>query len=136
VVDGQVYSTAEHFMMACKARLFEDWQSLERILESDDPKAAKHLGRQVRNFCSELWERVSQGCVILGNVAKFSQNPELKAFLLGTAEDVLVEASPTDSIWGIGLAQNDPRASHPRDWLGQNLLGFALMAVRETLRSR
>lgn len=120
--------------MASKARLFKDNEALAQILETTDPKEAKKLGRKVRNFDDVLWKREARRLVTEGNAAKFGQNVELNAFLIATGDSVLVEASPDDNVWGIGLTEDDERAKHPRTWQGQNLLGFALMDVREALR--
>jgi ribA/ribD-fused uncharacterized protein len=132
-VAGVEYASAEHWMMAGKARLFEDESALERILAANTPAEAKSLGRQVRGFDDDRWASACFDLVTAGNVAKFGQNPELRAYLLGTAARVLVEASPVDRVWGIGLAADDPRAGDPRRWRGGNLLGFALMRAREQL---
>ncbi len=129
-IDGITYRTAEHYMMAEKARLFGDLESLEEILRAPDPQTAKHLGRGVRNFDKEIWERNCVGIVVRGNIAKFGQNTALRAFLLQTGERILVEASPRDTIWGIGLSADNPCAADPRQWRGTNLLGFALMKAR------
>lgn len=134
VVDGILYPTAEHFMMAEKARLFEDAEALEHILEAKSPGAAKRFGRQVRGFDEDAWEAAREGIVVRANVAKFEQNAALGSFLRATGDRVLVEASPRDRIWGIGLAKEDPRAQNPLQWRGLNLLGFALMEVRRRLR--
>jgi len=131
--DGVLYRTAEHYMMAGKARLFGDDEMFDRIVAAETPGAAKKLGRKVAGFDDEIWKRERFGIVVEGNLAKFRAHPELQEFLLGTGASVLVEASPYDRIWGIGLSTNDPRANDPRQWKGQNLLGFALMAVRERL---
>jgi ribA/ribD-fused uncharacterized protein len=133
-VDGVRYPTAEHFMMVGKARLFGDEDAVTRILAGRDPGAAKREGRKVRGFDDERWNAARFELVVRGNEAKFGQNPTLRAFLLGTGSKVLVEASPMDRIWGIGLAATDPRASDPEQWQGLNLLGFALMEVRARLR--
>ena len=119
--------------MASKARLFADNESLQQILESSDPKTAKALGRQVKNFDNKTWKENCRRLVTEGNVAKFSQNDPLCTFLLSTEDQVLVEASPYDRIWGIGLAAKDEKVKNPATWQGQNLLGFALMDVRATL---
>lgn len=132
-VDGRRYATAEHWMMAEKARLFVDEAALERVLAKEDPAAAKAAGRGVLGFDEAMWRRHRFEIVIRGNQAKFAQHAGLRAFLAGTGDRVLVEASPVDAIWGIGLAADDPRAQDPARWLGLNLLGFALMQVRETL---
>lgn len=132
-IDGITYPTAEHYMMCEKARLFGDLEACEQILRAPHPKDAKHLGRGVRNFEVAKWSRHSFEIVVRGNTAKFGQNPALRNYLLQTEDCVLVEASPYDDIWGIKLSAEDPRASEPRQWKGDNLLGFALMKVRAGL---
>ncbi|MET9120165.1 MULTISPECIES: NADAR family protein [unclassified Streptomyces] len=133
VVDGVSYATAEHWMMAAKARIFGDAAAELRALEAPNPALAKKAGRLVRGFDEPVWERERFAVVVEGSVHKFAAHPALRAFLLGTGERVLVEASPMDRVWGIGLAADDERASDPRHWRGTNLLGFALMAARERL---
>ena len=135
-VDGVDYKTAEHYMMAQKAKLFEDYDALQEIIHACDPKTAKQLGRTVQNFDSEVWDAHCFEIVVEGNFYKFSQNPELLQFLLNTNPKVLVEASPHDRIWGIGLGRNDRDASMPERWLGKNLLGFALVEARRRLSPR
>ena len=133
-VEGDdAYPTAEHFMMAEKARLFEDLETRGRVLSCRTAADAKKLGRTVKGFDDHLWEAARFEVVVRANLAKFSQNSSLQDFLLGTGHRVLVEASPVDVIWGIGLAANDPMALNPRQWKGLNLLGFALMEVRAKL---
>lgn len=134
-LDGIRYATAEHYMMAGKARLFDDAQALQRILAAPTPKEVKAIGREIHGFDEVLWCDNRQAIVVEGNLGKFSQDPELAQYLLGTAPRVLVEASPVDPVWGIGLAENDPQARTPATWRGPNLLGFALMQVRERLLS-
>lgn len=136
VVDDVTYPTAEHFMMAEKARLFDDEMSRQEILKAEGPKAAKQLGRRVKNFVDARWQEHRFQFVVEGNLAKFSQNGELGRFLVGTGDTVLVEASPRDRIWGIGLGAGNERATDPAQWHGLNLLGFALMEVRKKLRDR
>jgi len=132
-VAGVRYATAEHYMMAGKARLFGDEAALERILRAPSPDAAKKLGRTVQGFDEQRWNEQRFELVVAGNAAKFGQHQDLRAFLLATGTRILVEASPVDRIWGIGLSRDDPRAERPQDWCGLNLLGFALMAVRQQL---
>lgn len=132
-VDGRRYATAEHWMMAGKARLFGDDEALERILDAPSPQAVKALGRQVRGFDEATWKAHRFDIVVEGNRHKFAQHPELAAWLVGTGKNVLVEASPYDRVWGVGLKGDDARAKSPATWRGQNLLGFALMEVREGL---
>lgn len=135
LVDGETYLTAEHFMMAEKARLFGDMATPARILVARTPAEAKKLGRGVQGFDDARWEQARFDIVVRANEAKFSQNRALQDYLLTTGDRVLVEASPVDRIWGIGLAANDERALEPRTWCGLNLLGFALMEVRTRLAS-
>ena len=132
-VDDVTYLTAEHWMMAEKARLFNDEAVLAKILAAKTPGEAKNLGRQVRDFVPAVWDAASFDIVVTGNVHKFSQHPDLATYLRNTGDQILAEASPVDSIWGIGLAQTDPAALDPTRWQGTNLLGFALMQVRDQL---
>ncbi|MBX3193355.1 MAG: NADAR family protein [Labilithrix sp.] len=132
-VGGVRYASAEHFMMAGKARLFRDDAMLASILEARSPAEAKAFGRAVRGFDPDIWKRECSRIVVEGNVAKFGQHEDLCAFLKATGRRVLVEASPRDQIWGIGMGRSNPDARVPARWRGQNLLGFALMEVRERL---
>ena len=132
-VDGVFYSCGEQYMMAEKARLFGDAEVCRRIMETDDPRRHKRLGRSVRGFTEARWVQHREAIVTRGNLAKFSQNPALKQALLETEARTLVEASPLDRIWGIGLRSTDPRAQDPSQWLGLNLLGEDLMRVRASL---
>ncbi|GGQ90000.1 hypothetical protein GCM10010280_41810 [Streptomyces pilosus] len=134
-VDGVGYATAEHWMMAAKARLFGDAEGERRVLAAEHPAEAKKAGRLVRGFDEATWRRERFGVVVEGSVHKFAAHDDLRAFLLGTHDRVLVEASPVDRVWGIGLAADDERASDPGRWRGPNLLGFALMEARERLRA-
>jgi ribA/ribD-fused uncharacterized protein len=132
-VDGVTYLSAEHWMMAQKARLFGDEKAFSRVVEAPHPRAAKGLGRQVRPFDEDTWVASRFEIVVRGNVAKFGQDPALRDYLLGTGRRILVEASPLDRIWGIGLHADDQRATSPSTWQGLNLLGFALMEARSEL---
>jgi ribA/ribD-fused uncharacterized protein len=132
-IDGVRLPTAEHYMMWRKARLFGD-SDVERLLLADDsPASAKQLGRRVRNFRSDVWDRHRFDVVLQGSIAKFEQNETLRSYLIGTGDCILAEASPVDNIWGIGYAATDPRAKDPLQWTGLNLLGFALMQARDRL---
>jgi ribA/ribD-fused uncharacterized protein len=135
-VDGAVFTTAEHFMMYQKALLFGDHDTALRILDSDHPFEAKTLGRSVRGFNEGRWDEARFEIVIRGNIEKFVQNKNLLNFLLATGDDILAEASPNDLVWGIGSREEDPTATRPQNWPGQNLLGFALMRARERLRPK
>lgn len=128
------YCCMEQFMMAKKAELFGDEEILKQILSSEDPKQIKALGRKVKNFDEAIWNEIKYSIVLNGNFLKFSQNSELKAFLLSTGDKILAEASPYDGVWGIKMSVNNENVRNPLKWRGQNLLGFALMEVRDELR--
>lgn len=136
VLNDCSFRTAEHYMMWRKAMLFGDEQTADRILAVSHPKQAKDLGRGIADFDESRWAQHRYDIVVAGNLAKFGQHADLRAFLLGTGERVLVEASPLDAVWGIGLAADDPRAEDPAAWPGDNLLGFALAEVRAALASQ
>lgn len=133
VIDGITYNTAEQYMMASKARHFKDEETLAKILATGEPSRQKALGRQVKNFSVEEWSKVSRDYVRVANLAKFS-DPVLKKVLLDTGDREIVEASPYDKIWGIGLGVNDPRSLDKSQWQGLNWLGEVLMQVRKELR--
>ena len=122
-------------MMAEKAALFADRTAYDAIIASDSPGKAKALGRQVANYNDATWQAARFAVVCSVYLGKFRLNPALQTFLLNSGDKILVEASPQDRIWGIGLAASDPRAADPRQWQGENLLGFALMQVRTELRA-
>ncbi len=133
-LEGHTYPTAEHWMMASKARLFQDEEMLAKILAAASPAEAKKLGREVRGFDGEKWNAARFDAVTRGNVAKFSSTVELREYLLATGDAILVEAAPRDTIWGIGLGASSEKARDPRSWRGSNLLGFALVRARAILR--
>lgn len=133
-VDNVTYKTAEHWMMAKKAELFNDNEIAEKIILADSPAEAKKLGREVKNYVDSVWLENRFEIVRQGNFYKFSQNKSLKEFLINTKERILVEASPVDPIWGIGMATDHKEVNNPEKWKGLNLLGFALMEVRDELK--
>jgi len=135
IVDGIEYNCAEQYMMAEKARMFGDEEALDEIMDTDDPSEQKRLGRLVQGFDEDRWNEVAVDIVVKGNLAKFGQNPELKKVLLATGDKIIVEASPYDRIWGIGLREDDPRAWDRNSWEGTNWLGEALCRVRDELLS-
>lgn len=132
-VDGVTYRTAEHWMMAEKARLFHDAEAEQAAVDAANPALAKAAGRTVRGFEDSVWERERFEIVVRGSVHKFSSNPELRTYLRNTGERVLVEASPRDRVWGIGVGVRNENAERPSSWRGLNLLGFALMEARARL---
>jgi hypothetical protein len=133
IVDGQPFNCAEQFMMHGKAVLFGDAEVAAEILAADHPRTHKALGRKVKRFDGGVWERERMRIVKAGNRAKFTQNDELLQTLLATKGTTLVEASPYDRIWGIGLGANDPRAQDQKQWRGKNLLGIVLTELRDEL---
>lgn len=135
-LDKVIYPSTEHYMMAEKARLFKDDASLNQILNAKHPGEAKQLGHEIKDFDEQLWQDKRFDIVVKGNLAKFSQNEALGTFLLNTGNRILVEASPVDKIWGIGLTEHEPAAINPHLWPGLNLLGFALMRVRDLRREQ
>ncbi|HVT82942.1 MAG TPA: NADAR family protein [Phycisphaerae bacterium] len=134
VVDGASYNCCEQYMMAEKARVFGDAEFLGKILRTVSPKAQKSLGREVRGFDEKVWNSVCRGIVYSGNLARFQQNADLAEKLLATGSRTIVEASPVDRVWGIGLAVDNPDVHVPAKWQGKNWLGVALMQVRAELR--
>lgn len=133
MVDGIEYNCVEQFMMAQKALFFDDYEKFKAIMNTKDPKAQKNFGRLVNNYDDAIWSEVRYSIVLRGNMAKFTQNDELKRYLKSLAGKVIVEASPYDTIWGIGLGMDDPRRFDESKWRGTNLLGKALMEVRDKL---
>ncbi len=133
VIGGVTFTHAEQFMMYAKALLFSDRVAADAILRATTPREQQAIGRTVKNFDEAVWAMFREGVVYQANYARFSQNPEQLALLFATRGTTLVEASPHDLVWGIGLAADDPRASDRTQWRGLNLLGHALTQVREAL---
>jgi ribA/ribD-fused uncharacterized protein len=127
------FSTAEHYMMYQKAMLFGDIAAAQKVLLAGSPGEAKSIGREVLGFNESIWQQRRIAIVVNANLAKFRSHPALREYLLNTGQRVLVEASPVDKIWGVGLAADDVAIEDPQLWKGQNLLGFALMQVRDQL---
>ena len=132
-INGIKYNCCEQYMMAQKAWFFNDAISYSRIMKSTHPSTQKEYGRQVSNFDKVLWEEVCRQYVFDANFTKFSHT-DYKDLLLGTGDREIVEASPYDKIWGIGLGENNPDALDKAKWKGTNWLGEALMKVRKVLR--
>jgi len=134
IIEGVEYNCCEQYMMAQKALLFDDIESHKMIMYSESPNEQKGFGRRVKGFEKEKWEKVCRQIVFDANMAKFTQNPEMFKELMNTENLEIVEASPYDKIWGIGLHETDPRALDKSQWQGTNWLGEAIMSVREKLR--
>ena len=131
-ISGIMYPTAEHYMMACKAAQFDDTDALAEILSTNSPGHAKAVGRRVKGYDDREWNRHRLAVVVRGNLAKFTQHPRLGRYLLSTGDRLIVEASTYDEIWGVGA--DHVQAMRPTMWCGANLLGFALMTVRDMMR--
>ena len=133
-INGVTYNCCEQWMMYNKAMLFNDLATATKIMCASHPEHQKRLGRNVKDFDKTKWNEIAQDVVYRGNLAKFTQHQDCKDILMGTGELVIVEASPTDRIWGIGLAEDNPDAFDQSKWNGTNWLGEAIMRVRAELR--
>lgn len=133
VIDGISYETAEHYMMWFKAKTFGDDKIADQILVTSHPRDVQALGRKVANFDLRIWSAVAKDGVFRGNMAKFTQNPLHLYSLMETYGTLLVEASPVDVIWGIGMAAEDPLVQDPKNWRGTNWLGEVLTDVRDCI---
>lgn len=132
-VDGTEYNCCEQYMMYSKARLFEDWDNAANIMSTKVPREQKQWGRQVKGFVPEEWNKIARLVVYRANLAKFSQNYDLYQELMNTEGKIIVEASPLDTVWGIGLAPDNPDCLDTDKWKGTNWLGEAIMQVRSDL---
>ena len=130
-IEKITYSCAEQWMMAAKARLFNDNDALKKIMKTNNPKEQKAFGRKVKGYADKIWDKFARNFVYIGSLAKYSQNNNLKKRLMETRGTTLVEASPLDTKWGIGLNKNDPRAQKRENWLGTNWLGEVLTQLRD-----
>jgi ribA/ribD-fused uncharacterized protein len=133
-IDGIRYNCCEQYMMHQKALLFRDLTTAAKIMNTSSPKLQNQLGREVINYNDIIWDSRRFDIVFKGNLAKFSQNELLKSELLNTGNRQFVEASPYDTIWGIGMGLDNPLINDPTKWRGLNLLGQVLTFVRDTLR--
>ena len=134
IVDGVRFISSEQYMMFSKARLFGDTVTAAKILQEDDQLKIKNLGREVASFDSHVWGANNMEIMKRGLLAKFSQNEDIKAVLLGTGDNKLAECAPRDLVWGIGYSTGSPNVQDPAKWRGKNRLGQVLMQVREELR--
>lgn len=134
LVDDLYYRSAEQFLMAQKARLFHDEECFDAIMRARTPKECQALGRKVKHFEQDVWDKQKWILALRGNYAKFSQNEALQRFLFSTGDKILAEANPKDTVWGIGMSAGDLKAANLLMWKGQNMLGLALMMVRSRLQ--
>ena len=130
--NGKTFNFSEQCFMYQKAILFNDFEIAKQVLNETDVRKIKALGRKVKNFNNELWDKHKEDFMFNACYAKFSQNDKLKDFLLSTGNHEIAEASPVDSIWGIGFSSDN--AMENIDKWGQNLLGKTLMKVRAVLK--
>ena len=128
------FTSSEQYMMYHKAKAFEDYGSMYLIMDTQDPREQKAIGRAIKGYSDEVWSPIRYAKVLQGNYLKFSQNPELAQLLMSTGNKQIVEASAYDKIWGIGLAPQDDRVLDPAQWDGLNLLGQVVMETRDRLR--
>lgn len=132
-LDGISYVNCEQRMMYMKAKTFNDVDAMREVMLTEDPKRHKEIGRAVKNFEAEVWEKVAFSAVVEANYAKFSQNEDLKQFLLSTGDKKFVECAPYDKIWGNGLNITQTLTTPEDQWNGTNLLGKAIMEVRNMI---
>lgn len=133
--EGTRFSSAEQFMMYHKFKCLEP-ENAYKVLDTHNPRLVKLMGRQIKNYNEEKWSKCREQVVALGNYYKFSQNPELLDIMLEHKYKEIVEASPEDPIWGIGLFKEDPRCLDKTQWLGLNLLGNCIMLVRNMILNK
>ncbi len=133
IVDNIEFCCGEQWIMYQKAILFNDTEIANEILKANNPGKIKSLGRKVSNFDEDIWNKHRETKTFIGLLEKFKQDERLKKLLIDTGNRELVEASPTDRIWGIGLSENDQRIYDKSKWLGRNILGKILMKVRSHL---
>lgn len=130
--NGKVFPTAEHYMMYHKALLF-DPSKADLIFETDNPKKVKAIGRSLANFDKGIWDSKCMDIVTQGNYLKFTQNKELLNQMLKDDPKMLVEASPVDTVWGVGLSEDDLLILNKANWKGENRLGKCLIEARERI---
>ena len=133
LIGGETYNCNEQYMMAKKAELFHDDVARRAIMMSSNPASQKSWGKRVKNFDKDEWEAIARDVVYEANYAKFTQHEDFREQLLSTGDKIIVEGSPTDCIWGIGMSCDDPGILDPKNWRGTNWLGEAIMKVREQL---
>lgn len=124
VIDGITFNCVEQYMMYKKAELFNDFENMQNILDSNNPKDIKYYGRSVKNYINSEWANIRYDIVKRGNFEKYNQNPNLLTSLLKYKDCIFVEASPFDRLWGIGFDEQNAM-KNISNW-GQNLLGKIL----------
>ena len=132
-IEDEIFNCNEQYMMAKKAKLFGDEYAYQMIMKSNNPAVQKSWGRKVKNFDKDKWEAIARDVVYDANYAKFTQHEDLRKQLIDSGDKIIVEGSPTDCIWGVGLSCDDPGIFDPKNWRGTNWLGESIMKVRENL---
>lgn len=134
-IDGKKFENTEQYMMWSKSVVMNDFETAEKIMDTSDPRTIKKLGRKVKNFNAELWDKLRFDIVYNGCYAKFTQNENLKTVLLSHGDKKFVESSPYDKIWGIGLDEESAKKTPESEWPGENLLGKVLTKLRDELKN-
>lgn len=133
-ITNVIFDNTEQAFMWYKANFFKDIETQLKLEKQMHPKDAKQLGREVKNYNEIGWECVRYGYMVYVNYLKYTQNDDLKQKLVSTENKILVEASKTDMVWGVGLAADDPRILDDKNWTGRNLLGKSIMDVRNIIK--
>lgn len=134
IIDGVEFCTCEQYMMLKKALMFGDFESAKKVMATSNPKDQKQIGREIKSFNDKIWVKYCKKIVYDANMAKFIQNPDLLKKLMDTGESILVEASPYDKRWGIGLGAENPFAQDRSTWQGLNWLGIIITFVRDDIK--
>jgi ribA/ribD-fused uncharacterized protein len=134
-IEGVKYPTVEHYFQAMKAKEFDDQEVFDKIVKSKTPKAAKALGKKVKNFVTEVWDAKRDLIMETGLRAKFVQHPELRKELMATEDKLIGEADPRNTYWGIGTSMDLEKSKTPSKWRGQNKLGKMLMTLRSDFKA-
>ena len=135
-LNGITYCCCEQAMMHQKALLFKDYDSTVRIMAVWNPAEHQRLGRHIKNFDQKIWDANKERIVYEVSKARYTQSAACRELLLSTGDALLVESSPYDCVWGIGLGKDDPKALDEKQWRGQNLLGKILTQVREEIKAQ
>jgi len=133
IIDNINFVCCEQWMMYSKALYFNDNETAELIMNAEEPKEHKKLGRLVKNYNDDKWLMVCNDIVYKGNYAKFTQNLELKEKLLNTGDKLIAEGQPYDKRWGTGLNMEDTIKTPMEQW-AENRLGNIIMEVRNSIR--
>lgn len=132
-LEGKLWTTSEKYFMWKKAVTFGDNETAEKILKLDSPREIKKLGREVKNFTPDIWDKIKEDIMYAGVNAKFTQCAECNECIKRFKEQKFVEGSPDDTIWGVGIHYRDENVFDESKWRGENLLGKILNRVRDEI---